>query len=139
MRIIMTNADITILRQSNALPLDYMNYLEEEFLGLYHALGCDEALDDWSLAKDGYMVVVEAGDSNLQPVGLRYGLRQTMPEFVELVEAGNQLIYRIGVLYDHDFMMLFYSLVGIHDAETEAWLQAHVSQNERMVTAVEMQ
>ncbi|MFS0556377.1 hypothetical protein [Brevibacillus sp. 179-C9.3 HS] len=139
MRIIMTTADVTMLRQTNALPLEYMNYLEEEFLGLYHALGCGETLDGWSLARDGYMVVIEAGDNNLQPVGLRYGLRQTMPEFVELVEAGNQLIYRIGVLYDNDFMMLFYSMVGIHDVETETWLQEQVNQSERMVKADEMQ
>lgn len=131
MRIIMTAADVTMLRQANVLPLDYMNYLEEEFFGLYHALGSDEPLEEWSLATIGYMVVIEAGDHNLQPVGLTDGLRQSVPEFVELVTIGNQLLYRIGVLYNNDFMMLFYTLAGIHDNETESWLRELAEQNGR--------
>ncbi|MFA4133877.1 MULTISPECIES: hypothetical protein [unclassified Brevibacillus] len=123
MRIIMTMTDVTVLRQANVLPLDYMNYLEEEFQGLYHALGCDHPLEGWSLERDGYMVVIEAGDHNLQIVGLTNGLRQSIPEFVELVTTEIQPLYRIGVLHNNDYVMLFYTLVGIHDAETETWLQ----------------
>jgi hypothetical protein len=123
MRIIQTHRDLQVLKQANMLPKSYMAFLEEEWHGLFEALGVGESREEFSLHDHGYMVVLEAGDYNLEPVGIEEGLRNSWPEYVERIPLKDVDIYRIGVLYNNDYMMLFYSVVNTLDEETEAWLK----------------
>lgn len=125
MRIIQMYKDLQVLKQTNVLSDSYMAFLEGEWHGLFEALSTDVNINQFSLQEHGYIVCLEAGDCNLEPVGLPEGLCQSWPEYVEKISLGDTALYRIGILYNNEFMMLFYSIVGTLDTETENWLAEH--------------
>lgn len=111
------------------LPRPLLDHFHSYILQLHQSLEPDTALADFSLESHGYIVLLEAGDDvrNLQEVGLNpedQGLLGTYPEWVELKELsdGNK-IYQIAVLYNNEYMMLFYSYPNTLDKEVEQWLK----------------
>lgn len=119
-----TADDLDRLRRLKLLSPGYLDYLEGLFGQLREALG-DGDEDEFDLDPHGYIVVLEAGDDvrDLSPVGLRHGLLRCWPEFVESVDLVDVRVYRIGVLYDNEVMMIFLSAAGQFDPEVEAWLR----------------
>ncbi len=125
MRIIQTYKDLQTLKQANVFSNSYMAFLEEEWNDLFEALNSDKAKEQFSLQEHGYMVCLESGDYNLEPLGLTEGLCNSYPEYINKIPLGDIDIYRIGILYNNEYMMLFYSIVDTLDEETEAWLAEH--------------
>lgn len=138
MRTIKTEQDLKDLERANALPEALLTYFRKEFRMFQEALNglVDQTFD---LYEHGYIVLLEPGDNvrDLREVGLNWvdrGLLGSLPEYVHrmTLDDGTE-VYRIGVLYDNDFMMLFYSIVGSHDDEVEAWLEMEAEFGETMV------
>lgn len=138
MRTIKTRQDLKALEEANALPESLLKYFQDEFQMFQEALSglVDQTFD---LYVHGYIVLLEPGDNvrDLREVGLNWvdrGLLGSLPEYVHrmTLDDGTE-VYRIGVLYDNDFMMLFYSIVGSHDDEVEAWLEMEAEFGETMV------
>ncbi|ABO48581.1 hypothetical protein Dred_0031 [Desulforamulus reducens MI-1] len=69
MRIIKSVQGINILRKADALPTEYLELLEKEFLQMVEQLGGFENYDPKTY---GYIVVLESGDNvrDLSVVGL---------------------------------------------------------------------
>ena len=99
---------------------DYFNLLAVEH---------DEAESGFRLGRNGYIVVLEAGDNvrDLSNVGLNRedgGLLGSCPEYAELLDIGEGLQeYKIAVMYDNDYLMTFFTQTGAHDEEVEQWLK----------------
>lgn len=138
MRTIKTEQDLKTLEEADALPESLLKYFQNEFQMFREALSAlvDQTFD---LYEHGYIVLLEPGDNvrDLREVGLNWvdrGLLGSLPEYVHRMklEDGTE-VYRIGILYDNDFMMLFYSIVGSHDDEVEAWLEMKAEFGETMV------
>lgn len=138
MRTIKTRQDLKALEEANALPESLLKYFQDEFQMFQEAL-CGLVDQTFDLYVHGYIVLLEPGDNvrDLREVGLNWvdrGLLGSLPEYVHrmTLDDGTE-VYRIGVLYDNDFMMLFYSIVGSHDDEVEAWLEMEAEFGETMV------
>ncbi|MGI6558077.1 MAG: hypothetical protein ACOX20_03670 [Limnochordia bacterium] len=130
MRTIKTKEDLQVLERARVLPQPVFNYLSQQFHQLEEALHDPNDVSPFDLYDHGYIVLLEPGDNvrDLREVGLHCmheGLLGSLAEYVERVrlEDGTEL-YRVGVLYNNDYMMFFYSVVGSHDEEVEAWLKA---------------
>ena len=134
MRIIKTKQDIAILRRAEVLPeailahvKDYVNQLSVELE--------DEAENQFRLGKNGYIVLLEAGDNvrDLSNVGLsheRNRLLGSCPEYVETLDLGYcQKAYKMAVLYDNDYLMTFFTIASAHDEEVEQWLKDQALMN----------
>lgn len=121
-------ADVRNMLDPESLPRAYARWIEAEFSLLYDALADGEEIEQFSLQPHGYIVILQAGDDvrDLSVAGLNPesgGLLGSMPEYIDTVTLENGTrVYKIGVLYADDYMMFFYSEVGIHDDEVEAWL-----------------
>ena len=128
MRIIKTEQDIVFLRRAEVLPEALLDHVEDYFNHLRIELE-DEADSQFRLDENGYIVLLEEGDNvrDLGNVGLtheRDGLLGSHPEYVETLDLGDcQQAYKIAVLYDNDYMMMFFTLAGAHDEEVEQWLK----------------
>lgn len=129
MRIITTLKDLEVLKKHQILPKQYISFLQKEFYLLYEELNDDESIDDFSLRLHGPMVVVEKGDNNFRYIGLDGPLLHSHPEYVDRYDLKGIQLYRIGICHDNDYMILLYSEVGIHDTETENWLQDELANN----------
>lgn len=127
MKEIKTLADLGRVKKDDNLSGEYLGYIEEYFHLLVESLSDGIPPEDFSLEKHGYIVILEAGDDlrDLEEIGLNpaaRGLLGSHPEFIERYECGGFAYYRIGILYDNEYMMILFSEVGIHDAGAEAWL-----------------
>jgi len=126
MKIIKTLDDLRKL--DGAMELGLQAHLEEYLLALREALEPETELGQFSLARHGYIVILEQEDDvrDLREVGLNpgdQGLLGCCPEWVEQVAlADGRIIYRVGVMYDNDYVMIFYSWLGQFDEEVEGWL-----------------
>ncbi len=123
-----TAQDVGRLRRDGALNPRYLEYLEELFGQLQGALSTGDE-GEFNLESHGYIVVIGKEDNprGLPGVGLGTGgLLASWPEFVEVVDIGDVRLYKVAVLYDNEYMMLFLSEVGQFDEETESWLQDQV-------------
>ncbi len=116
MKMIQTQNDIEFLKANNTLPLVFINIIEQEFLYLIEeeAADCDPLL--FRLPIQRAVILLEAGDDVLATVGDIFHI-----EYVEKITEGTIIYYRIAKRHDHD-IQLIYSLFGIHDHETEQWL-----------------
>ncbi|MBY3618859.1 hypothetical protein HGO21_04810 [Acinetobacter sp. CUI P1] len=128
MRIIKMQQDIFVLRCARALPLVLLEQIEDYFQQLKNELN-DESKSEFRLDGQGYIVVLEGGDNvrDLGIVGLNRkagGLLGSYPEYVELLNMGEGIqAYKIAVLYDNDYLITFFTLLGAHDEEVEQWLR----------------
>ncbi|MBO8142011.1 MAG: hypothetical protein H0Z37_07525 [Firmicutes bacterium] len=106
-----------------------LNYLIQEFYQLEEALRDPNDATPFDPYDHGYIVLLEPGDNvrDRREVGLHRmdeGLLGSLAEYVERVRLEDGIeLYRVGVLYNNDYMMFFYT-VGSHDEEVDAWLKA---------------
>lgn len=132
MRIIKTIHNIRELQKDNLLPQKYLKYIEKFFYQQYKVLADKETIENFSLEKYGYIVILESNDDvrDLRETGLNAqtgGLLGASPEYVELetLEDGTQ-IYKVAILYNNEYIMFFFSEVGQFDEEVESWLKEQV-------------
>jgi len=128
MRIIKAQQDFAVLRRAGAIPVALLDQIEDYFQQLMDEQE-DEDRNQFRLEVRGYIVVLEAGDIvyDLGSIGLNHengGLLGSCPEYIELLNIGEGLqAYKIALLYDNDYMMMFFTLAGAHDEEVEQWLK----------------
>lgn len=129
MKIIKTMKDIEIMIEEQGLVQALLHHLQTYFLELHQSIEPDTDLNKFSLEDHGYLVILEAGDDvrNLHDVGLNpedEGLLGTYPEWVDRRKLENETeIYQIGILYNNEYMMIFYSYLNTFDKEVEEWLK----------------
>ena len=116
MKVLQTQNDIEILKANNTLPLELINTIEQEFLFLIEedAADCDPLLFRLPIQKA--VILLEAGDDVLGTIGDTLHL-----EYIEKITEGSIDYYRIAKRYDHDIKLIF-TLMGMHDQESEQWL-----------------
>ncbi len=116
MKLIQALNDIEWLKAKNALPISIIEAIEQDFLTLFEAEGDGENVLTFRLPSQQALILLEAGDNVLgmanDPIHL---------EYVEKLEQGQIEFYRIAKRIEHDFQLI-YTLVGVHDEETEQWL-----------------
>ena len=128
---IKTFADLTSSRDQQTLPQDLITSLEKYFRQLHEALSDGEDLEDFSLERHGYFVILEPSDDvrNLREVGLNPtddGFLGSWPEYVEKV---TDEWYKVAVLYDNEYMMFFFLRPSDFDDEVKAWLTEQTEEN----------
>ncbi|MBE5395388.1 hypothetical protein [Brevibacillus borstelensis] len=132
MRTIKTIQDIHILREASVFSNGFMNFLEEEFLGLKEAFDFD-GLDEAFTLEYGYLVILQRGDNlrDLSVVGLKWaqnGLLGCMPEYIERNERAGEVWYKVVVVFSNDDGMIFYvpEETVANDDEIKTWLEENV-------------
>ena len=130
-RIVKSQQDLDLLKQTRAMPLDVVYLIQEEFHRLYQAYGEANGISIDRFHTDahhcGYIVFLEAGDNpdDLSVIGLFGGFRQTIVEFVERRHTGQRPLYRLVVLFDNEFGLTILFEPGLNDnQQLEAWLDA---------------
>jgi hypothetical protein len=126
-----TKADPGQLRTCADINPDYYRAVEKHLDQLIAALAPPDADPaQYTLEQDGYLVLGEAGDDRrqLQSVGLPTGLLNSWPEYIEVLTlADDSKMYRTAIMYDNDYMMLFYidSRLFADDQEYQQFLHAY--------------
>ena len=107
---IKTLDDINEVRKNKTLASELLNYLEDYLRQLNHTLEPETEVDKFSLEIHGYFVILEKGDEigKLKEVGLTEGLLGSWPECVEKLSLGDKEYYKIDILYNNEYMMIFY-------------------------------
>jgi len=128
MKVIKTFEDVELLENTEVLNGEYLQWIKKYFLQLFDLLGGGETLDqfrmDWP---DGFIAVLEKGD-NLRDLSILRlnpeadGILGCSLEYVEEYKLESITFYRIGVLYDNQCFMTYFSVVGAHDEEIEDYL-----------------
>lgn len=143
MKTIKSIQDIYELRNANLFSESYLDYLQRFLEQLFEALSDGESIEHFSLEEHGYFVILEEEDNlrDLRDVGLNpqdQGLLGSFPEYIEKeILADGLEIYKIAVLYDNDYMMFFFSVVGQHDFEFEEWLKDNLFFDENLLTLIQ--
>lgn len=130
MRIIKNLEDIFCLRAAKALPPEYLDLLEKDFVEMVELLG---GIEEWNPQAFGYMTVLESGDNlrDMSVVGLNpedKGLLGTYPEIIDVFNLNGLFIYKILVIYSNDYAVTFYSKIGQFDNEVEAWIKSYLTE-----------
>lgn len=91
-----------LLALKQELQKDLMQYLEEEFFGLYEYLNNGEKLEDFILPDYQNMVILE-GDEEIDKI-----LSRTLDvEFVDRVELNSVTVIRIGLNCEEDIQLSY--------------------------------
>lgn len=122
MKVIQTINDLESLKEFKAVPLGLLSIVEQEFFGLYDALGNGEDLQSFKLPIEQALLTLDPWDDVRKKIGSLLDI-----EYVEKVSEGGMEYYRIAKRLDHEFQII-YSLVGIYDEETEKWLKGLVEE-----------
>ncbi len=135
MKTIIVQQDLEDIKKESSLNSLYFQQIEIFYKLLVESLRAEVPAEDFSLKDSGYIVILEAGDDvrDLSSVGLNpedEGLLGSIPEYVEKYSAGQVDYYKIVILYDNEYIMTFFSQVGIHDDEVEDWLAEHARESE---------
>ncbi|SNY26828.1 hypothetical protein SAMN06265827_11059 [Orenia metallireducens] len=127
MKKIKTLADLKKLHKEGDIKEEILNYLESYFYKLAESLGNNVAPEEFSLEEHGYFVLLE-NDNDLQlaklkEVGLIEGLFNCRFEFVEEIKLDNISLHKVSVLYDNDYMMMFFIEAKEFSQEVQEWLK----------------
>lgn len=87
---------------------------------------------DFEIDEFGYLVILEAGDNpeewsyhGLKINSSKIGIQ---PEYAEVINVSStELYYRIVLFADNDYIMYYYSPIGIHSPNIEEWFESLVS------------
>lgn len=116
--------DINKLKKKKGVYSDeFIDYMEGYFYELWQEFAEGERLQDYSLEDCGYIVVLEKEDDleDLSEVGLNKedrGLIGVIPEWIELKELKDgSKFYHIEIVYNNEFVMIFYISKSITDKE----------------------
>ncbi|MED5053039.1 hypothetical protein P9850_14650 [Anoxybacillus rupiensis] len=124
MKVIQCINDIEALKAFGQIPKPLIQVIEHDFLQLYKAEDRETELFQFYLPYQQTLILLEAGDDVIKLLDDSFTL-----EYVERHQQGLIEFYRIAKRFGHEFR-LFYTLIGIHDEDTEQWLFQHAEWNE---------
>lgn len=110
MKYILTKNDIEVLKKEEAVSEDLIDIIGDEVIAIL------ESEELQQLPMQQACILLEPGDKVLEILEDAFSI-----EYIERSIVKNVEYYRIAKRNDHDFQLI-YSLVGIHDGETEQWL-----------------
>ena len=107
---IKTLNDINDAKRKKTLETELLDYLEDYLHQLNKALEPETDVDKFSLEEHGHFVILEEDDEIdvLKEVGLTEGLLVSWPECVEKLSLGDKEYYKVDILYNNEYMMIFY-------------------------------
>jgi hypothetical protein len=102
--------------------------IERYFKELTVSFTGTKKFDEFSLEEEGPIVVLEEKDDleNLEGIGWTQesgGIFSTVPETVEILQIGDRSFYKIIVICNNSYGLVFYSRVNRHGARFENWLK----------------
>jgi hypothetical protein len=106
-----------VYRLRAKLPVRMVDYLEEEFIGLYEYLSNGGNLEEFSLEAQQCMTILQEKREIEQLLEERLDI-----EFVERIELESLGVYRIGVRRSDD-IQLYYCIAGIFGKQIEKSLR----------------
>lgn len=126
MQRVKTLRDLRKLQADSNFPQSFLDYLETYFFELAEALGNGESAETFSLEQHGYFLILEPRDNLAAPNILNLKVEDgkilgTYPEYVEREDLTDCSLYKIGILYDNDYMMMVFSQVGQFEPAIESW------------------
>lgn len=124
MKVIRSLNDIEWLKVNNHVPKELVKEIEQDFLNFYEASNTEIDVLSYTLESHEAFLLLEAGDDVLEILE-----NPIMLEFVEKSKDGLIEYYRMAKRIEHEFQLI-YSLVGIHDEETENFLKEQAEWNE---------
>ncbi|MCL6585002.1 MAG: hypothetical protein K6T72_00530 [Anoxybacillus sp.] len=124
MKVIQCINDIEALKAFGQIPKPLIQVIEHDFLQLYKAEDRETELFQFYLPYQQTLILLEAGDDVIKLLDDSFTL-----EYVERHQQGLIEFYRIVKRFGHE-SQLFYTLIGIHDEDTEQWLFEHAEWNE---------
>ena len=121
---IKTLDDIKEVRRKKTIENDLLDYLEDYLQQLNNVLEPETDVYKFSLERHGYFVVLEESDDIevLKDVGLTEGLLGSFLEQVEKLNLGKEY-YKIDILYNNEYMMIFYVPVRGLDKKVKRFLE----------------
>ena len=127
MKIIKNKQDLDLLSEAKALGSEMSQHLQDFLVELQADLDVPEP-GVYTTEDCGHIVLLEAGDNvrDLSNVGLNpedQGLLGCTPEWIDPITLDDKDYYKLLVLYNDCFGVIFYTAVGSHDQEVEQWLQ----------------
>jgi hypothetical protein len=120
----MVYADLMLIKESNDFPAPFLEYLEQEWNGLYEAFSNGEERGEFSLENQGQMLVLEPRERI--PVGF---FDSYWPEYVDRIRLEGMEVYRMYVMEAEDYGKLYYSIVDSLDEESEMILREYAGEN----------
>ncbi|TVY08428.1 hypothetical protein [Paenibacillus cremeus] len=123
LRVILTHNDLLWLKAANVFPESFLDYVRKEWYELYEAYADGIELLDFSLENHDRQACLEPGD--------KLPCDKNWPEFVERVQLGALELYRAYVLEAECCGIMYYSIVGTLEEESEQRLREYVEWNER--------
>ena len=112
--------DIEKLKRESSLPESLVEFLEKTFRELHEAYESETEFDRFSLEMYGPIYVLQAGKDeieSLKQIGSsveKSGLLGCNPEWVEKIDLGDHLVWRVGVMVENDY--LFQVMLGSEKA-----------------------
>jgi hypothetical protein len=108
-------------------PLQFMDFLKQEFMELFNLLGDGEELNDFNVPTDLAFSVLQISDELKGLVSSPFDL-----EFVERFHVEQITIYRVGIRFN-DEIAIYYTLKGFHTPEEEEWLDEQIEWEEKEI------
>ncbi len=132
MRVIKNQDDVRLMAQAKAINPQFAEHLIQFFDELQADLE-DMSPNIYRLEDTGHVVLLEAGDNvrDLREMGLNHqeqGILGCIPEWFETITLDGMEYYRLLVLYNDSFGVVFFCAVGAFDHEVEAWLAAKLEE-----------
>lgn len=132
MRVIKNQDDVRLMAQAKAINPQFAEHLIQFFDELQADLE-DMSPNTYRLEDTGHVVLLEAGDNvrDLREMGLNHqeqGILGCIPEWFETITLDGVEYYRLLVLYNDSFGVVFFSAIGAFDHEVEAWLAAKLEE-----------
>jgi hypothetical protein len=120
--------DIKKYEEDCKLDNDLGKEIERYFKELTVSFTGTKKFDEFSLEEEGPIVVLEVEDdlANLEGLGLTQesgGIFSTVPESVETLQIGDKSYYRIIVICNNSYGLVFCSRVNEHGIRFENWLK----------------
>lgn len=122
--------DIEKLKRESRLPISLVQFLEKTFRELHEAYESETDIDQFFLSLHGPLYVLMADQNeteSLKQIGFNSdesGIAFCQPEWVEKVDLGDHLVWRIGVMTDNDYLFQVILPVNEFGPDVESWLEA---------------
>src|SRR5699024_6793930 len=120
MKMIQTLYDLEGLKRTQVIPIEMLKQIEQDFLHVYDSVNDNVYLMDFRLPFHQALLLLEQGDEVQGMLGDPLEI-----EYIEKESMEGQDYYRKGKREDHD-IQINYSLVGIHDKDSEQFLKEYL-------------
>ena len=129
--------DIEKLKRDSSLPDSLVDFIEKKFKELHEAYESETEFALFSLEMYGPIYVLQADQDeteSLKQIGFHTeesGLLGCYPEWVEKIDLGYRLVWRIGVQSDNDYLFSVIFPVNEFGPDVESWLEELCEQDSK--------